>query len=89
VLYTLTGNQNKINYVQYIQASFSPGFAQQIIPCLLGTTAVLVKSSQVKSSYFKTDGQSVCLGVEPNLGLLTRDIFFLKVRVLSYLGRPL
>jgi hypothetical protein len=32
---------------------------------------------------------SVCLGVEHNLGLLTRDFFFLKVTVLSYLGRPL
>jgi hypothetical protein len=27
-------------------------------------------------SHITTDGQSVCLGVEPNLGLLTRDIFF-------------
>jgi hypothetical protein len=37
--------------------------------------------------------QSVCLGVEPSLGLLTRDLtslfFFFKVTVLSYLGRPL
>jgi hypothetical protein len=38
-----------------------------------------------------TVSQSVCLGVEPNLGILTRDIyfFFLKITVLSYLGRPL
>jgi hypothetical protein len=32
---------NKIQYVQYIQASFSPGFVQQIMPYLLGATAVL------------------------------------------------
>jgi hypothetical protein len=36
-----------------------------------------------------TVGQSVRHGVEPNLGLLIRDIFFLKVTVLSFLGRPL
>jgi hypothetical protein len=35
-----------------------------------------------------TVSQSVCLGVEPNLGLLTRDFFF-KVTLLSFLGRPL
>jgi hypothetical protein len=28
-------------YIQYIQASFSPGFVQQIMSYLLGTTAVL------------------------------------------------
>jgi hypothetical protein len=27
-------------------------------------------------SHITTDGQSVCLGVKSNLGLLTRDIFF-------------
>jgi hypothetical protein len=32
VLYTFTIHFNKIQYVQYIQASFSPGFAQQSIP---------------------------------------------------------
>jgi hypothetical protein len=32
---------NKIHYVQYIQASFSPGYVQQIMPYLLGTPAVL------------------------------------------------
>jgi hypothetical protein len=36
-----------------------------------------------------TVSQSVCLGVEPNLGLLARDFFFFKVTVLSFLGRPL
>jgi hypothetical protein len=33
-----------------------------------------------------TVSQSVCLGVEPNLGLLTRDLFFFKVNVLSFGG---
>jgi hypothetical protein len=40
---------------------------------------VPVKSSQVKSSQVTlqlTVSQSVCLGVEPNLGLLTRVFFF-------------
>jgi hypothetical protein len=42
----------------------------------------MVKNFQSQSqSYFTTDSQSVCLGVEPNLGLLTRDIiFFLKLQ---------
>jgi hypothetical protein len=35
---------------------------------------LVVKSSQVTLQL--TVRQSVCLGVEPNLGLLTRDIFF-------------
>jgi hypothetical protein len=34
-------------------------------------------------SYITTDSKSACLGVEPNLGLLTRDLFFFKVTVLS------
>jgi hypothetical protein len=37
--------------------------------------------------YITTDSQSVCLGVEPNLGLLTRDIFFLK-SLSCHLGAP-
>jgi hypothetical protein len=32
--------------------------------------------------------QSVCLGVEPNLGLLTRDFVF-QSYCLVFLGRPL
>jgi hypothetical protein len=34
-----------------------------------------------------TVSQSVCLGVEPNLGLLTRD-FFLKLLSCHFLGAP-
>jgi hypothetical protein len=41
-------------------------------------------------SYVTTDGQSVSLGVEPNLGLLTRDIFlfffFFKLQSCLILG---
>jgi hypothetical protein len=33
-----------------------------------------------------TDTQSVCLGVEPHLGLMTRYLFWLKVTVLSIWG---
>jgi hypothetical protein len=50
------------------------------------------RSVRVRVTLQLTVSQSVCLGVEPNLGLLTRDIiffFFLKVTVLYYLGRPL
>jgi hypothetical protein len=48
------------------------------------------ESVRVRVTLQLTVSQSVYLGVEPNLGLLTRDIFFfLKVTVLSYLGRPL
>jgi hypothetical protein len=41
-----------------------------------------------RQRYIATDSQSVSLGVEPNLGLLTRDIyiFFFKVTVLSFGG---
>jgi hypothetical protein len=51
-----------------------------------------VTSSQIQSqSYFTIDGQSVCLGVEPTLGLVTRYYFLyegfsLKVAVLSLWG---
>jgi hypothetical protein len=33
-------------------------------------------SQSQSQSYFATDSQSVRLGVEPDLGLLTRDNFF-------------
>jgi hypothetical protein len=38
--------------------------------------AAVAQSQSQSQSYFTTDGQSVRLGVEPNLGLLTREIFF-------------
>jgi hypothetical protein len=54
---------------------------------------IVSASGQSQSqSYITTDSQSVCLGVEPNLGLLTRDLtslfcfLFLKVTVLSFGG---
>jgi hypothetical protein len=50
----------------------------------------LIVRVRVRVTLQLTVSRSVCLGVEPNLGLLTRYIiFFLKVAVLSYLGRPL
>jgi hypothetical protein len=46
---------------------------------------VQVKSSQVKVTLRPTVSQSVCLAVEPNLGLLTRDFsFFLFFFFQSY-----
>jgi hypothetical protein len=36
-----------------------------------------------------TVSQSVRLGVEPRLGLMTRYLFYMKVTVLSMGGRPL
>jgi hypothetical protein len=45
---------------------------------------------KIKVTLRLTVSQSVCLGVEPNLGFLTRVFFFFsKVTVLSFLGRPL
>jgi hypothetical protein len=41
---------------------------------------------KVKITLRLTVSQSGCLGVEPNLGLLTRDFFFFKVTVLSLWG---
>jgi hypothetical protein len=43
-------------------------------------------SDQFKVTLRLTVGQSVCLGVETALGLVTRDYFFLKVAVLSLRG---
>jgi hypothetical protein len=40
ILYTFTIDYSKIQYVQYMQASVSPGSVQQIMPYLLGITAV-------------------------------------------------
>jgi hypothetical protein len=37
-------------------------------------------------SHFTTNSQSVCLGVEPRLGLMTGYLFLLKVTVLSIWG---
>jgi hypothetical protein len=44
---------------------------------------------KVKVTLRLTVSQPLCLSVEPNLGILTRDFFFFKFTVLSYLGRPL
>jgi hypothetical protein len=42
---------------------------------------------RIRVSLQLTVSQSVCLGVEPNLGLLTRDIFFLT-SLSCHLGGP-
>jgi hypothetical protein len=50
----------------------------------------LIKSSQVKSSHFTTDGQSVSMSwCRAQSGTSDQRFFFFKVTVLSYLGRPL
>jgi hypothetical protein len=48
------------------------------------TNTTTGSQSQVKATLRLTVSQSVCLGVEPNLGLLTRDFFLPKVTVLSF-----
>jgi hypothetical protein len=49
--------------------------------------ASLYCNSSQRQRYITTDSQSASLGVEPNLGLLTRDIdIFFKVTVLSFGG---
>jgi hypothetical protein len=45
----------------------------------LQSTAVELRV-RVRVTLQLTVSQSVCLGVEPNLGLLTRDIFFFKLQ---------
>jgi hypothetical protein len=45
--------------------------------------------SRVQSHIVMTVSQSVCLGVEPRLGLMTRYSYCLTVTVLSLGGRPL
>jgi hypothetical protein len=49
-------------------------------------TARKKRGTSQSQSYFTTVSQSVRLGVEPDLGLLTRDIFFSKITVLSFGG---
>jgi hypothetical protein len=49
-----------------------PGYRMEMY-CV--SCAVLVRV-RVRVTLQLTVSQSVCLGVEPNLGLLTRDIFF-------------
>jgi hypothetical protein len=59
-----------------------------VCPC-----ACQSQSQSQSQSHFATDGRSVSQYVlvsSPNMGLLSRDfLFFLKVSVLSFLGRPL
>jgi hypothetical protein len=72
--------------------ALSYGHMADIEDCLFLTVSFLLSFLLLchlsqSQSYFTTDGQSVSLGVEPNLGLLTRDnFFFLKVTVLSFGG---
>jgi hypothetical protein len=55
------------------------------VPLQLWMSELSLHVSQSQSqSYFTTDGQSECLGVEPNLGLLTRDIIFFFFSFESY-----
>jgi hypothetical protein len=66
----------------------SPAELTAIFYCFIRDSPNLARV-RVRVTLQLTVSQSVCLGVEPNLGLMTRDIFFLKVTLLSYLGRPL
>jgi hypothetical protein len=56
----------------------SPAKLTAISYCLIWDSANLVRV-RVRVTLQLTVSQSVCLGVEPNLGLLTREIFFFKV----------
>jgi hypothetical protein len=54
-----------------------------------GLLCYILELSQSQSqSHIATDGQSVCLGVEPKSGIFDQGFVF-KVTVLSLLGRPL
>jgi hypothetical protein len=59
--------------------------------CWIGKKLAADRQSQ-SQSYITTDSQSLSPGVEPNLGLLTRDIFlsfFFERFCLVIWGRPL
>jgi hypothetical protein len=43
---------------------------------IMVTNSTLLRRVRVRVTLQLTVSQSVCLGVEPNLGLLTRDFFF-------------
>jgi hypothetical protein len=47
LLYTFTIDYNKIQHVQYIQASFSPGFVHQIMPYLLHISFIPAYSAAI------------------------------------------
>jgi hypothetical protein len=51
-------------------------------------TETALGSVRVRITLHLTVSQSVCLGVEPNLGLLTRDIFFFFKPLSCHLGAP-
>jgi hypothetical protein len=50
--------------------------------------SVVLHVSQ-SQSHISTDSQSVCLGVEPRLGLMTRYLFFIESYNPVHMGRPL
>jgi hypothetical protein len=49
-------------------------------------TPIVCQSFRVRVTLQLTVSQSVCLGVEPRLGLMTRYLFWLKIIVLSIWG---
>jgi hypothetical protein len=61
-------------------------FCYFVAPSL--TRGKLTLKVKVKVTLRPTVSQSVCLGVEPNLGLLTIDFFFQRYGLVS-MGRPL
>jgi hypothetical protein len=73
VLYTFTIDYNKIQYVQYIQASFSPGFAQQIMPYLLGTTAVMT-AAKFEPLIFSVWGLALSNGTNIFISIVLDDM---------------
>jgi hypothetical protein len=59
---------------------------QQGTICLTPSSRSDFAASRVRVTLRLTVSQSVCLGVEPRLGLMTRYLFTLKVTVLSIWG---
>jgi hypothetical protein len=62
-------------------------FGGSLTPANVGTG--LVDFFSVSQSHFATDSQSVCLGVEPRLGLMTRYLFLIESYSPVHMGRPL
>jgi hypothetical protein len=67
-----------------------------LCPCRMKNEFLITFRVRVRVTLQLTVSQSVCLGVEPNLGLLTRDFFFetvpffyVTLYMLGHICRPL
>jgi hypothetical protein len=76
--FLITASNNGYSSTSVLSSSLNGGF--------LRTACVIVK---VKDTLRLTVSQSVCLGIEPHLGPITRYLFLSDSYVLVSVGRPL